>query len=110
MGLCVFIYCIGLFFHFASDMQKTLHLELAPGTLIQTRLWARLRNPNYFGELLIYLSFALLAAHPLSFIIFAGIIVGVWLPGMWAKDQSLKRYKGWDQYERRSYFWIPFIW
>ncbi|MBT3219219.1 MAG: DUF1295 domain-containing protein, partial [Proteobacteria bacterium] len=60
MALAVSMFGVGVFLHFAADMQKHTALALRPG-LITTGLWARCRNPNYFGELLIYVSFALLA-------------------------------------------------
>ncbi len=63
LGLCIAIYAVGVFWHFASDMQKTMFLKLKPGHLMTDGLWSRLRNPNYFGELLIYLGFGLLALH-----------------------------------------------
>ena len=56
LGLSVFVYAVGVFLHFAADMQKHTALALRPGQLITTGLFARTRNPNYLGELLIYLS------------------------------------------------------
>ncbi len=63
LALCISIYAFGVFTHFASDMQKTTALQLRPAELITTGMFARLRNPNYFGELLIYSGFGLLAMH-----------------------------------------------
>ena len=71
LGMCVSLYGFGVFFHYASDMQKYIALQLQPGHLVSGSLLARSRNMNYFGELLIYLSFALLAMHWLPLVILA---------------------------------------
>lgn len=69
MGLAVFLFGNGVFWHFASDMQKSVFLEHRKlygsnlksfPNLLETKLWARTRNPNYFGETLIYSSFCVM--------------------------------------------------
>jgi protein-S-isoprenylcysteine O-methyltransferase Ste14 len=109
LGLCVSLYAFGVFFHYAADMQKWAALQLRPGQLIQDGLLARTRNMNYFGELLIYLSFALLARHWLPLLILALFVAGYWLPNMWRKDQSLARYAEFAEYRERSKLFIPFL-
>jgi steroid 5-alpha reductase family enzyme len=54
-------YCFGFFFLHTSDAQKYFTLRLRPG-LITDGFFSRTRNPNYFGELLIYTGFALMAS------------------------------------------------
>ncbi len=56
-ALSVTLFASGVFLHFCSDMQKFTALQLQPGHLINSGLFSRLRNPNYLGELLIYLVF-----------------------------------------------------
>ena len=109
-GLCVALYTLGVFFHFASDMQKHVSLTLRPGTLITDGLWSRLRNPNYFGELLIYLGFTSLAYHWAPLLVLAAFVAGVWIPNMRRKDASLSRYPEFAEYSRRSWRFIPFVW
>jgi hypothetical protein len=53
---------LGVFLHFASDAQKHFVLKVQPG-LIEDGFFARCRNTNYLGEVLIYLSFAMVAMH-----------------------------------------------
>ena len=69
------------------------------------------RNINFFGELLIYLAFALLAWTwawaPLA--VLALWIGFVWLPRMRAKERLLATLPGYEEYRRRSKYWIPFI-
>ena len=110
MGLAVSMYSFGVFFHFAADMQKHISLELRPG-LITEGLWARCRNPNYFGELLIYLGFGLLAGTwawvPASVLVVFMILV--WVPNMLKKDRSLSRYPEFAAYKKQSWLIIPFV-
>ena len=96
------LFGLGVFLHFASDMQKHMHLKLAPHTLLHTGLWARTRNPNYLGELLIYLSFALLTWHPYPFVVLALFFAVEWWPNMRKKDASLARYPGFAAYAAKS--------
>jgi steroid 5-alpha reductase family enzyme len=108
LGLCVTIYAFGLFFHFASDMQKHTALKLQPG-LITDGFFALSRNPNYFGELLIYLGFGLLAMHLAPVVVLLLYVVFYWLPNMRRKDRSLSRYPEFEAYKRRTKLFIPFV-
>ncbi len=109
LGLCVALYAIGVFLHFTADMQKYMWLKLRPGELLTEGLWARLRNPNYLGELLIYLGFGLLAMHWLPIVLLALFIAVYWLPNMRRKDRSLARYPNFAAYRARSWLLIPFV-
>lgn len=62
VAVAIAINLLGVVLHFGSDAQKHFVLKLQPG-LIDAGFFARSRNTNYLGELLIYLSFALLAMH-----------------------------------------------
>ena len=108
IGLCVAINVFGVFFHFAADMQKSATLAVQKG-LITTGLFARCRNPNYFGELLIYLGFSLLALHWIPLAALCAFVFGFWLPNMIRKDRSLSRYPEFAAYKQRSTLFIPFL-
>jgi len=109
LGLCVFLFIFGVFFHFASDMQKFMALEANPDRLFTQGLWRFSRNPNYFGELLIYLGFGLLAMHWIPIAILAIWVVFYWLPNMRKKDRSLARYPEFSQYRKNTRLFIPFL-
>ena len=109
MALCIAIYCFGLILHFASDMQKHTALKLNPGHLITDSFWAWCRNPNYLGELLIYLGFGLLAMHWLPILVIALFMGFVWLPNMRKKDLSLARYPEFAAYQARTRLLIPYL-
>ena len=108
VGGCIAMYSFGVFLHFASDMQKHLSLKYRPGTLITDGLWSLSRNPNYFGELLIYAGFTLLPMHwaPLSGLVF--VIAGAWIPNMRRKDRSLSRYPEFAAYKAKTKLIIPY--
>jgi steroid 5-alpha reductase family enzyme len=109
LGLCISLYILGIFLHFTTDMQKHTHLKLKPENLITDGMMARSRNLNYFGELLIYLGFGLLAMHWAPIAVLALYIVIIWVPNMRRKDQSLARYPKFEDYQRWSKFFVPFL-
>jgi len=108
-GACVALFGFGVFLHFASDLQKTVSLALRPGTLIEDGLWRRVRNPNYLGELLIYVSFAALSQHWVPFAVLGLAVAVEWVPNMVRKDRSLSRYPAFAEYRKRSGLILPWI-
>jgi protein-S-isoprenylcysteine O-methyltransferase Ste14 len=109
LATCVAMYTIGIFLHFTADMQKYIELKYNPGHLITDGLLNRVRNINYFGELLIYLGFGLLAMHWLPVVVIALFIILIWAPNMLKKDKSLSRYPEFIQYKHKSKLFIPFL-
>jgi protein-S-isoprenylcysteine O-methyltransferase Ste14 len=107
LGLIVALNILGVFLHFVSDMQKHISLALRPGQLFTGGLWSLCRNPNYLGELMIYVSFALLSAHWVPFVNLALAIAIVWMPNMKQKDRSLSRYPDFADYKQRTKLFIP---
>ncbi len=105
----VSLYTLGVFFHYVGDGQKFYTLRAAPG-LITDGLFARVRNPNYLGEIMIYSAFAALSAHWLPFLIVAAWAAFFFVPGARAKDRSLARYPGYAEYRARTFALIPLIW
>lgn len=96
----------GIFLHYGSDAQKYYTLKYKSG-LITEGFFARSRNPNYLGEILIYLSFAILAQHWLPFLILGGFVAGIFVPNMRKKDQSLSRYPEFEEYKTQSGLLFP---
>jgi steroid 5-alpha reductase family enzyme len=109
LALCISLYIFGIFFHFAADMQKYVALKLRPNQLITEGLWKKVRNPNYFGELLIYAGFSLLAMDWMPLAALAFVIAVVWIPNIIRKDKSLSRYPEFANYKAQSKWLIPFI-
>lgn len=109
LGLAISMNIFGVFLHFTTDMQKYVHLKLQPGTLITGGMLTRVRNLNYFGELLIYLSFPLLAMTWIAFLPIGIFVLSYWLPAMLRKDKSLSRHPEFEEYRRNSKLFIPFL-
>jgi steroid 5-alpha reductase family enzyme len=106
VAAAIAIYTFGIFLHYGSDAQKHFMLKYRAG-LIQEGFFARSRNPNYLGEILIYLPFAILAMHWLPYAIQAIFIAFVFIPNMLKKDQSLARYPEFATYKANSGLLFP---
>jgi protein-S-isoprenylcysteine O-methyltransferase Ste14 len=108
VALCVAAWGLGVFLHFASDLQKHTHLAARRG-LLTDGLWARTRNPNYLGELLIYGGFGALAWDkawvPAAVLML--FLVAVWIPNMQKKDRSLSRHEGFAAWKARTGLLFP---
>ena len=109
MALSVSMYTLGIFLHFASDMQKHIALAAKPGQLITDGLFTYTRNPNYLGELLIYLGFSLLAMHWLPILVIVAFIIIVWVPNIIRKERSLSRYPAFAEYKKKARLFFPFF-
>jgi protein-S-isoprenylcysteine O-methyltransferase Ste14 len=109
IGVCIATYSLGVFMHFASDMQKHLSMKYRRGTLLTDGLWGLCRNPNYLGELLIYLGFTALPMHWLPLSALVVVIAAVWVPNMRRKDKSLSRYPDFAEYKAHTKLIIPYV-
>ena len=110
IAMCISMYIFGIFFHFTSDMQKFIQLHHNPNNLITDVMFAKIRNINYLGELLIYLGFSLLAESPFPIIALLLFVIIIWIPNMIKKDKSLSKYKNFKEYQKNTNRLFPFIW
>jgi protein-S-isoprenylcysteine O-methyltransferase Ste14 len=106
IAAAIAINIIGVFLHYSSDAQKYYTLKYRQG-LITEGFFARSRNPNYLGEILIYLGFAMLTQHWLPFLILGGFAAGIFIPNMLKKDKSLSRHQEFEQYQASSGLLLP---
>ena len=97
---------IGVFLHFASDAQKYFTLQIKK-ELIKDGFFKNIRNTNYLGEILIYLSFATLSMSYIPFAILTLFFFSVFLPRMKKKDKSLTKYASFKEYKRISGLLLP---
>jgi protein-S-isoprenylcysteine O-methyltransferase Ste14 len=109
IGACVALYSFGVFLHFASDMQKHMSMAHRRGTLLTDGLWSLSRNPNYLGELCIYVGFTALAWHWLPIAALGFMVAGVWIPNMRRKDRRLSRYPEFAAYKANTKLLIPYL-
>ncbi len=98
----------GVFLHFASDAQKYFTLRIQKD-LITDGFFKKIRNTNYLGEILIYLSFAILSMSYIPFVILALFFFVVFLPRMIKKDKSLTKYSSFKEYKQITGFLFPKI-
>jgi len=96
----------GMVLHFGSDAQKYFTLRQKPG-LITDGFFARCRNPNYLGELMIYTGFAMLSMHWMGYLGIVLFFLFVFIPGMLKKDKSLSRYPNFADYKKRTGLLLP---
>ena len=106
IGLVLFLYTLGVFLHYVSDAQKYCTLQFRKG-LIQDGLFSRTRNPNYLGEILIYVAYATMSLHWLPFLVLAGWVFGFFVKNMLAKDKSLSRYPEFEPYKKKTGLLFP---
>ena len=109
--LCVAIAaCIfGVAMMMVADAQKFFTLKLKKG-LISDGIFARVRHPNYTGEMLIYGSFALVAWHWVAWAILLWVWIGLFMVNILMKEASMSRYPDWQAYKQRSGYLLPKLW
>jgi protein-S-isoprenylcysteine O-methyltransferase Ste14 len=106
MAACVVIFTVGLTLMIGADAQKNATLAARPG-LVTTGFYARMRHPNYLGEMLIYGSFALLVRHWIPWVILGFIWTFVFMTNIAAQEVSLSRHPGWAAYKARTGLLLP---
>ncbi|HMQ00176.1 MAG TPA: DUF1295 domain-containing protein [Cyclobacteriaceae bacterium] len=106
ISIAVAMNIFGVMLHYSSDAQKYFTLKYKSG-LITEGFFKRSRNINYLGELLIYLSFAILSMHWLGYLGITAFFIGVFIPNMIKKDKSLSRYPEFENYKKQSGFFLP---
>ena len=107
--IAVFLNVVGNFLHYSCDAQKFFVLQERKG-LITNGFFARSRNLNYLGEIMTYLGLALLSGHWWPVASLTVMVVFVFFPMMWKKDNSLSRYDDYEAYKQQSNLLIPKLW
>ncbi len=100
------LYVLGVVLMMASDAQKFFTLKVRRG-LITDGFFARVRHPNYLGEMMLYASFAVVAGHWIPWVVLAWVWGGVFVPNMLRKEASMARHPGWAAYRARTGFLLP---
>ena len=105
----------GFSFEVVADEQKRrFRLQSSnKDQFISNGLWSISRHPNYFGELLIYLSFVIMVFETVLWwvpaIILTLFVVVVWIPNMIKIDKSLSRFEEHKAYKKKTAFIIPYV-
>ena len=107
-GVACFV--TGVFYHFVADAHKFYVLKHhQPRALITNGLFAHCRNPNYFGEVMIYTGYAILSMHAFVLPLFATVWMLIFVPNMLAKDTSMSRHAGWHEWADRTGLLVPWV-
>lgn len=106
LAVAVAAHTVGLALMLGADAQKYFTLRLRPG-LVTDGFYARTRNPNYLGEMILYGSYALVVRHWAAWAILAWVWLGLFLPSMLVKDASLSRHPGWHAWKARTGLLLP---
>ena len=88
----IFIFSLGVFYMVGSDAQKFFTLKYKKG-LITEGFMSNTRNPNYFGEYLIYTSFLVVCQQWKIYMIVYCMWSGLFL-FILTKDSSLVKKEG----------------
>lgn len=107
VGLPLFFF--GSLINASADVQKLTAKEFGAG-LVQDNIWRFSRNINYFGDLLRYFSFAIVAGSIWAYLV-PGLVTAVYLQRMLQKEQGMtEKYPEYQDYQQKTARLIPFIW
>lgn len=105
-ALCTGICLLGCIIMTAADVQKYCTLKVKRG-LITDGMFARVRHPNYLGEMMIYGALAMLAWHWIPLLVLAWYWGTMFSTNMAMKEASMSRYPEWAAYKKRSWWLVP---
>jgi protein-S-isoprenylcysteine O-methyltransferase Ste14 len=106
LGLATLLYAVGVVVMVGADAQKYFVLRARRG-LITDGFFARVRHPNYLGEMMLYAAFAVVAGHWAPWLVLAFVWSAVFLPNMLRKEASMARYSEWAAYRARTGLLLP---
>jgi protein-S-isoprenylcysteine O-methyltransferase Ste14 len=108
-AIALVLYIFGSLINASADVQKLTAKQYGAG-LVNDNIWRFSRNINYFGDLLRYLSFSVVAGSPWAYLVPA-LIVLLYLQRIQQKEQSMTdKYPDYAAYQNSSKRLIPFIW
>ncbi|NJK37455.1 MAG: DUF1295 domain-containing protein [Oscillatoriales cyanobacterium RM1_1_9] len=109
VAIALVFYIFGSLINASADVQKLTAKEFGAG-LVQDNIWRLSRNINYFGDLLRYLSFAIVAGSSWAYLV-PGLVATLYLQRMAQKDQGMEdKYSEYAEYQKHTARLIPFIW
>ncbi|HEY9297721.1 MAG TPA: DUF1295 domain-containing protein, partial [Phormidium sp.] len=103
------LYIFGSLINASADVQKMTAKQFEAG-LVKDNIWRFSRNINYFGDILRYLSFSVIAGSIWAYLV-PGLIVIIYIQRMLQKEQEMAvKYPEYADYQRSTPRFIPFIW
>lgn len=108
-SVALLLYIFGSLINASADVQKLTAKQFGAG-LVRDNIWRFSRNINYFGDLLRYLSFSVVAGSIWAYLVPASVLL-LYLQRMSQKEQSMTtKYPDFADYQQSSSRLIPFIW
>ncbi|KOP27202.1 steroid 5-alpha reductase [Hapalosiphon sp. MRB220] len=103
------LYIFGSLINATADIQK-LTAKQYGAELVSDNIWRFSRNINYFGDLLRYLSFAVVAGSVWAYLV-PTVILLIYVQRVFQKEQSMSaKYQNYPEYQKSSSRLIPFVW
>ena len=106
LGIAIFVHTLGVAIMMVSDAQKYFTLREKRG-LITDGMFARIRHPNYLGEMMIYGSYAFIVGHWIPWAVLGFVWLQLFVPNMLMKEASMSRYPEWPRYRARTGLLLP---
>lgn len=106
LALCISLHTFGVVIMMGADGQKYYTLKYRSG-LITEGFFKYVRHPNYLGEMMVYVAYALLVQHWLPWVILAYWWTMIFLVNMLKIEASISRYPEWEAYKARSGMFLP---
>jgi protein-S-isoprenylcysteine O-methyltransferase Ste14 len=103
------LFIFGTLINASADIQKLTAKQYGAG-LVKDGIWRFSRNINYFGDLLRYVSFSVVAGSIWAYVVPVSIAL-IYLQRIFQKEQSMpQKYQDYQEYQQSSTRLIPFIW
>ena len=99
---CFFLFSFGDILMMCSDLQKFIVLKYKKG-LIDDFFMKNNRNTNYFGEILVYLTFAIACGRKEGYIMLIIEWISFFGSRIYMKDLRLAKKHGFEKYKNNSY-------
>jgi len=109
VALAVGLFSFGSLINASADVQKTTAKAMGAG-LVNDGIWRRVRHVNYLGDLLRYLSFAVVAGNGWAYLVPA-LVMLLYLQRIGQKEaQMAAKYPEFRAWQQRSARLLPGIW
>lgn len=109
VAIAIPLFYFGSLINAVADVQKLTVKQYGEG-LVTDNIWRFSRNINYFGDLLRYLSFAIVSGSPWGYLV-PGLVFVIYLQRILKKEQTMsEKYPNYQDYQNNTPRLIPFIW
>ena len=109
MAVALGLFSFGSLINASADAQKTTAKAMGAG-LVSDGIWRRVRHVNYLGDLLRYLSFAVVAGNGWAYLVPALVLL-IYLQRIGQKEvQMAAKYPEFSAWQQRSARLLPGLW